>query len=120
MPKNTMTNFEVSPETRDFAEQSVEEARKAFENFIAAARGTTAYLGGKAADAKDLGDTAMAFAEENIATAFQFAQKLVRAKDIQEVTKLQAEFVKRQMPMFIEQAKALGQTAAKRSTSAIY
>src|SRR6266540_5376712 len=118
MPKNPVTTFEVSPEMRDFAEQSVEEARKAFENFISAARKTTAYLDSQAAGAKDLGDKTMTFAEENIATAFQFAQKLVRAENIQEVIELQSEFVKTQMPTFIEQAKALGQTAAKGSTSA--
>jgi hypothetical protein len=55
----------------------------------------------------------MAFAEKNVATSFEFAQKVVRAKDIQELTQLQTEFVKTQMPTFVEQARALGQTAAQ-------
>ena len=49
----------------------------------------------------------MAFAEKNVATSFEFAQKVVRAKDIQELMQLQTEFVKTQMPAFVEQARAL-------------
>jgi hypothetical protein len=55
----------------------------------------------------------MAFAEKNIATSFEFAQKVARAKNIQELTQLQTAFVKAQIPAFAEQAKALGQTVAK-------
>ena len=116
MPKNPMADFEVPSETRDVAERSVDEARKAFENFIAAARKTSAYLDDRAAGAKDAGDKAMTFAEENIATAFQFAQKIVRAKDVREVMELQAEFVKRQVPAFVDQARALGQAVSKGGT----
>jgi phasin family protein len=55
----------------------------------------------------------MAFVEKNVATSFEFAQKVVRAKDIQELTQLQTEFVKTQMPTFVEQARALGQIVAQ-------
>jgi phasin family protein len=55
----------------------------------------------------------MAFAEKNVATSFEFAQKVVRAKDIQELMQLQTEFVKTQMSAFVEQARALGQTVAQ-------
>ena len=43
--------------------------------------------------AKDVGQKAMGFAEQNIANSFEFAQKLVRAKDIQEVMALQQEYL---------------------------
>jgi phasin len=68
--------------------------------------------------AKDMGQKAMSFAEQNIASSFDFAQKLVRAKDIQEVMALQAAFVKAQMQAMSEQAKELGTTATKAAMSA--
>ena len=56
----------------------------------------------------------MGFAEQNIANSFAFAQKLVRAKDIQEVMALQQEYLQSQMKAMSEQAKDLGQPPARR------
>jgi phasin len=102
---------------RTHAEQSVEQARKAFDDFITTAQKATAafegHVAGVQASTKETGKQAMAFAEKNIATSFAFAQKVVRAKDIQELTELQTEFVKTQLPAYVEQAKALGQAAAR-------
>jgi phasin len=117
MLKNPMANFEIPTEMRNHAEQSVEQAKKAFDDFITAAqKAVTAFEGqaaGAKASAKNTGEKAMAFAEKNVATSFEFAQKVVRAKDIQELMQLQTEFVKTQMPAFVEQARALGQTVAQ-------
>ena len=55
----------------------------------------------------------MRFAERNIASSFEFAQKLVRAKDAQEVLALHADYVKSQIAALTEQAKELGKKAAK-------
>jgi len=102
---------------RNLAEQSVEQAKKAFDDFITAAQKAVTAVEGQAAGAKastkNIGEKAMAFVEKNVATSFEFAQKVARAKDIQELTQLQTEFVKTQMPTFVEQARALGQTVAQ-------
>ncbi len=117
MLKNPVANFEIPTEMRNLAEQSVEQAKKAFDDFITAAQKAVTAVGGQTASAnastKNIGEKAMAFAEKNVATSFEFAQKVVRAKDIQELTQLQTEFVKTQMPTFVEQARALGQTVAQ-------
>ena len=63
--------------------------------------------------AKDVGQKAMGFAEQNITNSFEFAQKLVRAKDIQEVMALQQEYLQSQMKAMSEQAKDLGGHATK-------
>ena len=55
----------------------------------------------------------MSFAEQNVANSFEFAQKLVRAKDIQEVMTLQQEFLQSQMKAMSEQAKDIGSAATK-------
>jgi phasin family protein len=55
----------------------------------------------------------MRFAERNVTASFEFAQKLLHAKDAQEVTALQAEYVKSQLAALTEQAKELSQQATK-------
>ena len=110
-------NFDVPTQMRQFAEQSVEQAKKAVDGFIAAAQKTAAAMETHTAtaqsNAKDVGQKAMSFAEQNIANSFEFAQKLVRAKDVQEVMALQAEFMKAQMQALSSQAKELGTHATK-------
>ena len=60
------------------------------------------------------------FAEENIRSAFDHAQKLVRAKDMQEVLSLQSEFVKAQMSALQDQAKQLGSSLQGAAQSAMH
>jgi phasin len=114
---NEPWNFEVPTQMRQFAEQSLEQARKAVDGFMTAAQKTATTLETQASTAqsgaKDVGQKAMSFAEQNIANSFEFAQKLVRAKDIQEVMALQQAFLQAQMKAMSEQAKDLGTTAAK-------
>jgi len=43
---------------------------------------------------------------------------LVRAKDIQDVMKLQADYIKQQMQAFSEQAKELGESTTKAAKEA--
>jgi phasin len=112
--------FQIPPEMRALAEKSVEQAKQAVEGFISAAQRTASALEGQAETArkgaKDVGEKAMGFAEQNIASSFDFAQKLVRAKDVQEMLELQASFIKTQMQVLAEQAKELGQSTGKMAT----
>jgi phasin len=114
--------FEVPREMRSLAEQSVEQARQAFDTFISAAQKAASNIEGQAsaaqAGAKDVRQKAMAFAEKNVATSFDFAQKLVQAKDVEELTRLQTEFVQHQMQTLSEQAQELGQTATRAAMDA--
>jgi phasin len=117
MANDPMWNFDVPTQMRQFAEQSVEQAKKAMDGFLTAAHKTATTLETHASTAqsgaKDVGQKVMGFAEQNIANSFEFAQKLVRAKDVQEVIALQQEFLKAQMQAMQEQAKDLGATASK-------
>jgi phasin len=112
-----MWNFDVPTQMRQFAEQSVAQARKAVDGFLTAAQKTASTIEAQAATAqsgaKGVQEKAMSFAEQNIASSFEFAERLVRAKDIQEVMALQQEFLKSQMQAMTEQAKDLGATAGK-------
>ena len=117
MAQDNKPSFEIPPEMRAFAENSVEQARRAFDTFIAAAQQAVGAAGGQAAGAragtKETGALAMHFAEKNISASFEFAQKLVRAKDAEEVMKLQAEYLKTQMQTLADQAKELSLSATK-------
>jgi phasin len=112
-------NFEVPPDMRAFAEKSVAQAREAFDGFIGAARKAAEQAQTTAAtaqsSAKDMTLLAMSFAERNIASTFDFAQKLARAKDANEILTLHADYVKRQMDALSDQAKEISRRTASMS-----
>lgn len=112
--------YEIPGEMRDFAEKSVDQARKAFEGFVGAAQKAAGQADESTAsmttNVRAVGSKAMGYAETNIRAAFDHAQKLVRAKDMTEVMSLQSEFLRAQMANMQEQAKEIGssfQSAAK-------
>jgi phasin len=109
--------FEVPAEMRELAEKSVAQAKQAFDGFIAATQhavGTAeTQVKTMQTGAKGTSELAMKFAERNVAASFEFAQKLLHAKDAQEVAALQAEYLKSQLATLTEQAKELSQQAAK-------
>ena len=117
-----MTNspFEVPNELRDFAERSVEQARKAFEGFLAVAQRTAGVAGDAASTtqggAKSVGAHVLAYTEQNVIAAFDLAHKLVRAKDPQEAFALQSEYLKTQLAALQTQAKELGAVFQKSVT----
>ena len=112
MAKDPMSSFEIPAEMRSFAEKSVAQAKQAFDGFLAAAQQAIERVEGQTAAAQagaaDMSRKAMTFAGHNMAASFAFAQKLAHARDVEEVMRLQAEFLKGQMQAFSEQAKELG------------
>jgi phasin len=117
MARNPGEAFEVPPEMRAFAERSFEQAKQAFDGFVAAAHRTVSTFEGQAQTAqkgaKDIGEKAMAFAELNITNAFDFAQQLVRARDVEEIMKIHADYIKSQMQALSEQARELGESTSR-------
>ncbi|RDV04620.1 phasin family protein [Undibacter mobilis] len=109
--------FEIPAEMREFAEKSVEQAKVAFDSFIAASKHAvgTAETQAKTLQSgvREAGQLAMGFAERNLTASFDFAQRLLRAKDPKEVTELQIDYVKAQIAALSEQAKALSEHAGK-------
>jgi phasin len=110
-------DFAVPPEMRALAEKSVEQARKAFDGFVSAAEQAASSFEERTtaarAGAQDVTQKAISFAEQNVASSFDLAQKLVAAKDVSEVVRLHAEYVRQQMDALAQQAKELGQTATR-------
>ncbi|MGB7259976.1 MAG: phasin family protein [Pseudolabrys sp.] len=117
MPSNGSPNFEIPPEMRAFAEKSVEQAKQAFDGFVAAAQHAVSAAENNAnaarTGAKEVGELAIQFTERNIASSFDFAQKLLRAKNSEEVLVLHSDYVKSQMAALSDQAKELSQRATR-------
>jgi len=115
--KDTISNFEIPTEVRQLAEKSMDEAKRAFDNFVVATQKVSTSLEGQAAAAqsgsKEVHSKLRTFAERNVATCFEFAQKFVHAKNAQEVMQLQAELVKTQLQAISEQTTELADAAIK-------
>ena|SRR5271157_5295894 len=108
------SGYQVPTQMRDFAANSIEQARNAFEEFIGLAQKAVGSMEAGAltmpSGVNDVGAKAMGYAEANVRAAFDHAQKLVQAKDLQEVMQLQSEYLKAQMATLQEQAKEIGST----------
>ena len=109
--------FEISAEMRAFAERSFEQAKLAFDKFMEAAQSTMNTFDGQSkvaqAGAKEVSEKIMSFAEQNVANAFDYAQKLVQAQDPQALMALHNDFIRSQMQVLSEQARQLGEVAGK-------
>jgi hypothetical protein len=59
----------------------------------------------------------LSYATENVSNAFGFVQKLSQAKNVEEVMKIQTEFMTAQFSSFNEQAKNLGEIYTRTATA---
>jgi hypothetical protein len=99
-----------SEDLSTMAGQTMKQARGAMENYLdffqknmSASPWAGTELNKKVAD----------YAQQNVDTAFGFAQKLTQAKDLQDLVRIQTEFLQTQMKSLTEQAKDLSETATK-------
>jgi phasin len=107
-----LTPFDIPEQMRAAADKSVEQARKAFDDFVDATQKAVEKAENSAKNlregAADVNRQALALAEENVVASFDLAHRLVRARTVEEVTLIQQEFVQRQMQNLAEQGKNLG------------
>ena len=108
-------NFQVPEEMRTMAERSVTQTRQALESFLGAARRTAETVEQTTdkvqAGAKDMAQRTLSAAEQNIRTSLDYAERLVRAKDLQEAARIQSEFVRTQAESMQAQMKEFGSAA---------
>jgi phasin len=112
---DTAFNTMFPPEMRAFAEQSVAQAGKAFDEVMAATQRAVSTFEGQTTSVQSgfrgLQQKVVSFSERNIAASFDFAQQLLHAKDGEEVVRLHAEYVKAQIQTLTEQGRELAQSA---------
>ena len=117
-----LNKFDIPQDLRAMAESSVEQARKAFDTFLSAAHRTAQTVEGQSQvareGAKDLGMKAISFAEKNVAASLDYAERLIRAKDVSEVLRLHNDYVQDQIRTLADQAQELGQTVTRSAMDA--
>src|SRR6266516_688631 len=84
---------------RAIAEQNLNQSKAAFEGLLTIARNAVSGVDQQAAFIRD----SMLFAEETLENTFDFAHKLVRMKEPQELSQLQTEFLNRQAKLLGDQ-----------------
>ena len=123
MTKGTTRPLEIPKEMRTVAEQSVEQAKLAFNSYLQATKEAVStfeeWVKANQASAQGITRKAMSFAERNVLSAFEFAQKIVQANDIPELMRMQTEFVQSQIQVLSEQVKDLGEIATKAATDSL-
>jgi phasin len=116
------TRFEIPEKMREMADRSVEQAKKAFDQFLDATQKAVATAEGSARTfregAADVNRQALAFIEDNVAASFDFAHRLVQARTVEEMAAIQREFVQNQLKAAAEQGQQLGQMIGKTASSA--
>ena len=115
MTKNK-SPFELSTDVRKMTEQSMEQVRTAINGYLQFFQRA---VPGNVMGGNELSNKVMTYAERNVANAFEFAQKLVQVKDVQDLVKLQTEFIQSQMQAMTEQVKDLSETATKTVMDAV-
>jgi len=105
-------NFEIPTEMRVVAEKSVEQAKKAFDGFFDAAGKAVVAADTQTAsiqsNTSELARKTFGYAEHNVSAAFDYAAKLVNAKDVQDIMRIQSDFVKSQMSTLQSQMTEIG------------
>jgi phasin len=122
MSEEVRDHFEIPKEMRSMAEASFEQARQAFEKFLAnaqAAAGSIEERGASVrAGAKDINAKAIAYAEKNVQASLDYAQSLLHAKGLADVMRLHSEYVQAQMRAMAEQASEMSQIATRAAMDA--
>ena len=100
-PKMTMQVPEV---VREMAEKAVGQTEKAFDAFLSAANKSVAMFPSPAAD---MSTKTLVLTERNMKATFEYARKLLHAKDMQEIMQIQGDFLKNQLAAAEEQMKQM-------------
>ena len=102
--------FEALSETTDkVVEQNMEKGRGAMDNYFSFLQNMWS---------PDLTEKVQTYTARNISASADCMRKLSQAKDLQEVFRIQTEFMQTQMSTFTEQARSLGEAYTKAATGA--
>ncbi|MFZ1109661.1 MAG: phasin family protein [Rhodomicrobium sp.] len=104
---------EIPKEMREFAVQSIDQARAAYTQLIEAARKAQDMMKAMipanpvAEGLSDVQERAMKFTQQNLDASFSLAQELAKAKDLTEALQIQSRHAQLQMHAYTLQAQEL-------------
>jgi phasin len=110
--------FEIPRQLRELTEKNVEQARTTYGQFMDAMTQAMSAWSSASANAMTSGfkavqERAIQFAKENADAGFALASELAKAKDLQDVLRLQSSFAQKQMGSYARQAQDLGRLMAE-------
>ena len=110
--------FEIPQQLRELAEKNIEQARTTYGQFMdALTQAMSAWLSAPSeamtSRVKAVQERAIQFAKENAEAGFALANELTKAKDLQDVLRLQSSFAQKQMESYARQAQELGRLLAE-------
>jgi phasin len=110
--------FEFPQQLRELAEKNIEQARTTYGQFMdALTQAMSAWLSAPSeamtSRVKAVQERAIQFAKENAEAGFALANELTKAKDLQDVLRLQSSFAQKQMESYARQAQELGRLLAE-------
>lgn len=104
------------------AEASLDQARTTFEKFLTGAQATVGSLEARGAavrtGASKVRAKAIANAEKNVQGSLDYAQSLLKAKDVVEIMRLHSEYVQAQMRALAEQAGEVAEIVGRAAMGA--
>lgn len=111
------TATDIQAGLREITERGLDQAKVAYDQFKGQAQEAVELFDGSA-DALKTGATefnvkAIEYAQSNINAGFEFARKLLAAKDVKEAVELQSAFTRDQFAAYTAQAKDLSEVTAK-------
>jgi hypothetical protein len=104
--QNTERAVQATNWMRAIAEENLNQSKAAFDGLLAMARSAARGLDRQTSA---ICEHSIAAAEQTLENAFDFAHKVVRIKEPQELVQLQSDFISRQSQVLGDQAKELGQ-----------
>jgi len=116
MAKDTKPLEDLNANAKQVVEKTMEQTRGALDNYFSFVQKAMSSF---PLSGTEFGEKLKSYAETNIATANEYVRKLSEAKDLQEVVRIQTEFVQTQFNAFGEQTKSLAETFTKASTEAV-
>jgi len=110
MNNSTTPPFEIPTDMNKMTEQSLAQVRRAIDAYIQFLQRAIPedIMGGS-----ELSHKVLTYAERNLASAFDFGQKLMLVRDVRSLVQLQMDFIQRQTQAMTEQAFDLREATTK-------
>jgi len=108
---------EQADKMREMAQSTLDKAKDAVSKYMAETQKmrekTDASVRASYSNVKDMNDKAVAFAEANVKAGFELAERLLQAKDPQEMGAVYQSYLKEQMEKMSAQFRELGSLVSK-------
>jgi hypothetical protein len=110
MNNSTTSPFEIPTDMHKMTEQSMVQVRGAIDAYIQFLQRAIPedIMGGS-----ELSHKVLTYAERNLASAFEFGQRLMLVRDVRSLVQLQMDFIQRQTQAVTEQAYDLREATIK-------